>query len=146
MSRDFVDWVLFGTQIASTVAAAAAVWFAVVTNKNANEQAKRSHDALVRERRIDFELDVLKDLAEYNLLDDSVFGARARFVLLASTLPADLVPLSRAAVDLDSTTNAKDHVRAVRVNESSSSPRVLLRNRIQAEIVQAIARRVQERE
>jgi hypothetical protein len=47
--------------IAATVAAA---WFAYWSIHKSGKQAKRAADALVRERRLDFELDLLKELAE----------------------------------------------------------------------------------
>jgi hypothetical protein len=45
----------------ATAVAAALAWWAI---RKGNQQAKASADALVRERRIDFELDHLTDLDE----------------------------------------------------------------------------------
>ena len=63
-----VDWlteywhdVLDVASVLGTVAAAGLAWLAI---RNGNKQAKASADALVQERRIDFELDHLTELDE----------------------------------------------------------------------------------
>lgn len=137
MRRDAVDWILFATQLASVAVGAAAAWLAAVTIRATKTQAKQSQDALLRERRIDFELGVLRDLAEYNLKGHSVSWASEMFTVLAAMLPADLVPLARACVKLGSTPEAQA------VCDGTILRNVVLRDHfradIQVEILAAVA-------
>jgi hypothetical protein len=102
------------------------------------KQAKKSQDALIRERRIDFELGVLRDLAESNLKDDNVAWAGARFKVLAAMLPVDLISLARASVRLESTPEAEAAVSKLVVRAGHGSRRSQLSVQIEEEILAAI--------
>ena len=146
MKRDWVDWTLFVSQVISAFGAAGAIWFAALTIKGSKVQAKKSNDALIRERRVDFELRVLRDLAEYNLRSDHVSGAHEQFTVLAAMLPAELVPQARAAVRVDTAPRGREAVDASMANPSlSGTARNRLKLDIQQEILAAIALRVSER-
>jgi hypothetical protein len=86
--------------ILATVAAAYLAWKAI---DNGNKQAKRSMDALQRERRIDFELDHLE-----HLLSEVVSGQPShRLFMSLRLLPADDPHLLRARAWFLSEQNAR---------------------------------------
>ena len=60
MHRDGFEWALWGAQLISAIGTVAAIWYAAVANRNARRAETRSREALVRERRIDFQLELLK--------------------------------------------------------------------------------------
>lgn len=65
---DVRESILFWVQIISAVGSVGAVIFAAWTIHEARKSATASATALVRERRIDFELDVLRDI--HSLIND----------------------------------------------------------------------------
>ena len=94
-SRDAADWVLFGAQIAGLVVALVALRISVSQVKEARKEANKAHVAQRKERRIDFELTVLRELL-IAANENNALRARA----LASTLSESVVPITRAAAEL----------------------------------------------
>jgi hypothetical protein len=80
--------------IAATVAAA---WFAFWSIRKSGKQAKRAAGDLVRERRLDFELDLLTELAELLTGSPFVVTVHAAVELRLSMLPPDEFSLCRDA-------------------------------------------------
>jgi len=103
--RDWVDWLLFAVQLLSLIGTGAAALLAYLTIKQAKVQARESQEALVRERRLDFELDVLKDLVLAVARVDAL-NLRGLVVML----PTADVPLARASVGLQSTPQSAQKV------------------------------------
>src|SRR5262245_47937180 len=98
------DRALYVLQVVSVLATVAAVWFAAITIRQAKKQAQAAQVAQVRERQIDWELDLLKEL----------FLASERLDLtvlrLARMLPMPVIPLTRAALRMGSTPEAERRV------------------------------------
>ena len=135
-----------GWSIASTVATGTAAVFAAWAVWQSKVQAKKSQRALLLERRADFELGVLSQLAEYNEKPSSVTWADALFKSLASMLPESDVPIARACVGLPAPADAFSRVNARTAGvQGSSKPRDLLRQDIAHEILAAVRLRVGER-
>jgi hypothetical protein len=61
---------------------------------------------------VDFRLDLLKEIASFNLRDSYTAYADDEIRQRVTMLPIDLVPLTRAAVGLESTDEAKEIVAA----------------------------------
>lgn len=141
--HDWFDWILFGTQIVSALGGALAVGYAAGTIRESKIQTAKSQQALIRERQIDFQLEVLRELAEFNLKGNNVAWAGSQFKILAAMLPIDLVPLARACVGLPSSPEAENSAYAATGN-TSGGPREHRRNEIEIEILQAIERLVAE--
>ncbi|MFC4533073.1 hypothetical protein [Sphaerisporangium dianthi] len=133
------EWV----DLVAALAGLAAVFFAIVAVRQASKQAAENMEALRLERRIDFELNVLSQLAEYNEKGSNVFGADARVRTLAGMLPEVLIPLTRSAVSLPSTPEAD--ARTQQARPGASEARESLRNEIADEIYEAIQKRLEER-
>jgi hypothetical protein len=78
----WLDWL----NVAATIATVGAAVLALLTIRDSRRQAQRSAANLVRERRIDYELGLLKELAEYcawgSIRDDRTAQIRLRLVLL----------------------------------------------------------------
>jgi hypothetical protein len=87
--------------VVATVAAAWLAWWAI---RNGNRQAKRSADALVRERRLDFELDRLIELDDAVGAPSNLGAVRVRRCL--RLLPTDELPHVRALFNVDSPAGA----------------------------------------
>ena len=110
-------------------------------------RSKDPQDALLLERRIDFELDTLSELAEYNEKTSNVHGRDARMKTLAAMLPAELIPLTRAAVGLPSTAEGEEQVskerpRAAEIHGSVSD---YMKQTLAEEILQTVASKLRER-
>jgi len=60
-NRDWMDYLLFWVQLASLVGTAAAALLAYLSIRQAGRQAREAQQALIRERQLDFEIDVLRD-------------------------------------------------------------------------------------
>lgn len=110
VTRDWVDWLLFAVQLLSLIGTGAAALLAFLTIRQAKAQALESQDALVRERRLDFELDVLRDLVLAVSRGDHL-NLRG----LAVLLPADDIPLIRVMVGLQSTPEAELKLAKVKI-------------------------------
>lgn len=74
------------------VVVAAATVAAAMLALDANRRAAKSAEALVRERRIDFQLDVLMQIDELLTHSSSTYGRDARLKSLARLIPDDLLP------------------------------------------------------
>jgi hypothetical protein len=129
---DWLTWL-------SVIATAAAAILAALTIWQAKRQAQKSAAALVRERRIDFKLDGLMRLAE---LLGGRLSAGDRDPLIATQarmLPAELIPLTRAAVDLPSTEAAKAWARKAKDRVAAGNSLIdLIKEELAAEIVRAV--------
>lgn len=141
-----LDWTLFGIQGVSAVATVFAAWYAARAIVIARRQASETAERLRRERRIDFQLDVLRDLANHNLRGENVGWTGPEYRVLAALLPPDLVPLSRAVIGLASTPEAVATVQAREAQGISGSLREAFRPEIEEEIIVAIERLIRERE
>jgi hypothetical protein len=125
---------------------AAAAAFAALAIWQADKQAKRSAEAIQRERRIDFEVGVPTDLVEYA---ESMYGTHAqRWPLLASLLPVELIPLTRAALHLETTDQANARVEVRRAEPDGREGNMVdhLKSAIkEEEILAAVSTRLDER-
>lgn len=135
-----IDWL----EVVSTIATVAAAGLAAWTIRQSKKQAKESQDALIAERRIDFELGVLADLAELVekrwLSDDG--SRRLRIRTVAQMLPAETIPLTRAAAGLPTTDEAKAVADERRKVAGFSDAHLL--NDMKDELLEEIFRGVQE--
>ena len=126
---------------AATVAAAGLAWRAI---RWGTRQARTSADALVRERRIDFELNQLDKWGEaVEILGNP--GNPETFTRGLTLLPADEFPRLRARVGMSSTPEA---VAAFAETQKPGQERAVIDVYHQAmrdEIDQAIKRRLAER-
>lgn len=128
--------------IIATAGAAVLAWLAIKQTQN---QAKKSADALVRERRIDFELDVLTEL-----IDMTSRGHWANELLLMQArlqlLSEDEVARTRAAAGLTASEAASATVQAARRDKLlGSNDYDAVRDFVGAELRAAVSRRLEER-
>jgi len=129
------DWLTWLSVIATAAAAILAAW----TIRQAKRQAEKSAAALVRERRVDFNLNGLMRIAE--LLGGRLSPADRDPLITtqARMLPADLIPLTRAAVDLSSTEAATAWARDAKERVAAGNSLV---DPVKAELSAEIARAV----
>lgn len=117
--------------IAAALLAAGAIW-------QAKKAGDRNAELLVRERRADFDLDVLKDLAELVAQDVHVVTRVSRARVALQLLPPKTVPLCRRHFGLPSTPEADaEHARLV----GGMEPRNVaaeIRPALQEEILDAV--------
>jgi len=103
---DVRDWIAASATTFAAVFAAVAIW-------QGKKSAERSATALIRERRIDFELGILKELAQVLDRGDAYAGGKiAPSRTLINLLDDDIVPMYRHAVDLETTPDARRRVEA----------------------------------
>ena len=135
----FADWptgaLVFVDVVASGTTALAA-GFAAYAIRQAKEQARAAQAALLHERVVDHRLDLLKELAEENEKPSNVAFVDASIKIRARMLPIDLVPLTRAAMGLESTDDAVQEVREGRLEGNTA--RMSMRQAIADELVAAI--------
>jgi hypothetical protein len=141
-SRDTADWVLFGAQIVGLVIALVALGVAVFQVREARKEAKEAQETQRKERRIDFELTVLREL-----LIASNQGDVLRVQALASTVSESVVPITRAAAELPTTRQGEFQVTRLNLAPGThpSANFDLLKTDVMAELVKAIDKRVDER-
>jgi hypothetical protein len=134
--------------VAAAVATTAAAWLAWLAIVRAGRQAKQSQDALIRERRIDYQLGVLTDLADNLCLASGEPHVEARHTTLASLLPESLVPLCRAAVGLPAPEAARAIVseRAAPFSLTGIGRRDACRELLAEEVTTAILNLLEERD
>lgn len=84
-------WLEYANAIATSAAALLAAGTVVQSSRSSNENQK----ALIRERRIDFELDVLADLAELNTGSSNMAMRDARMKARAAMLAPEVIPVTR---------------------------------------------------
>lgn len=93
------DWSMF-LDTTSTIAGVVGLVIAILAYVKASREATRADLALIRERRIVFELEILRDLTEYATGGGQLFGrfetAGPKVRALLSMLPAAELPLLRA--------------------------------------------------
>jgi hypothetical protein len=125
---------------AATVAAAGLAWWAI---RRGNRQARASADALVRERRIDFELGHLDKMGEaVERLGNP--GGSETFTRALTLLPADEFPRLRARVGMSSTPKAvAAFVETQKLGQEQAVD--VYHQGMRDEINQAIKRRLAER-
>ena len=143
--RDSVDWVLFGAQVLSLIVTVVAVVLAALEIKLTRDDTRTSQKKQLKERRIDFELTVLRELLVAAHLTDVL-----RLKALAWTLPEEVVPITRAAAMLP-TTEEGDRIVAQLPpvpgdTYLSSAYLNWLKDEVNDELVKAIEERVHERE
>jgi hypothetical protein len=133
---------------ASTIGTVIAAGFAAYSIGQSRRQAKASQDALLAERRIDFELGLLSDLAEHNEKGSNFSGRDKRMRTLALMLPTDTVPLTRAAFGLPTTENATERAAKERAaaREQQQSLPDYMKDAIAAELLAAVTAKLRERE
>jgi len=125
---------------AATVAAAGLAWCAI---RRGNRQAQASADALVRERRIDFELGHLDKMGEAVGLGNP--GGSETITRSLTLLPADEFPRLRARVGMSSTREAD---AAFTERQKQGQEQAVIddyQQTMRDEINQAIERRLAER-
>jgi hypothetical protein len=144
---DFRDW-------ATAVATAAAAVFAAWTIRQAKKQAERSAADLVRERRIDWELGLLKELAQEAEGDVNVPGGGVRqgLLLRLRLLGDKRLPTLRAAIGMETTPEAQQYINKLRERDRQpegiqlNSGLALAREDIRREIDTEITRLLRERD
>ncbi|MCU1657781.1 MAG: hypothetical protein JWO57_2437 [Pseudonocardiales bacterium] len=152
MTRE--EWVLLIAQVLGTLGTLAALWVAVLTVRRGSKQARAAENAMLRERRIDFQLGVLRDLAQANLRPDGSDVAIGHLKLLAAMLPVHMVPFARVMAGLE-TTQAAGELRdrtADRLKENACQDWSTypvwgaFQQQIQDELVVAAGKLVRERD
>ena len=130
-----------------TVAAAMLAWAAILRG---NKQAKESADALVQERRIDFELNQLDKMGDALARGFNVAFVPATLKRGMTLLPADQFPMLRQVFGMSSTPAAQ--AALTEANRSTGSPLDVVLTTgasygqgMLDEIDQAITRRLAER-
>jgi len=140
LARDWVDWLLFSVQLLSVIGTLAAALFAYVAIRHAKAQAADAQAALVRERRLDFELGVLKDLLQTVVRADPE-GALA----LVTMLPIEDVPLTAAVLGVPSTPEAEQRRRNLYSYDDKSTRLGQAEVELVQELQLAVVARVQSR-
>jgi len=141
-TREWIDWLLVWIQVVGPILTIAAVTFAGLQIWVAKRQAQQADAAMIRERRMEFELGVLKDL----------LAAVGQVDLLAITalgymLPVDEIPLTRAAVGISSNDSANARVAALRLEEHHRTRYIEeLKDPIGREVLDAIKKRARDRQ
>jgi hypothetical protein len=92
---DIRDWLGAITTALAAGFAAYAIW-------QSKRQAEKSNQALIAERRADYALDILRDLAEFVSKDGSVAGRNETVKLLLQLSPAR-IPTARAQFGVNPT-------------------------------------------
>ena len=140
--RDWIDDVLLVVQLLSLLATAWAAWLAFRTIRETKAQARKAQAALLLERRLDFELNVLRELVlAANRLETVKIRA------MAIMLPAEDVPVTRASVNLPSTAHAADEIAHLALPRGSH-PTIYVEAALDAineELLRAISARVANR-
>jgi hypothetical protein len=108
----------------------------------AREESKEAHVAQRKERPIDFELTVLRELL---IAANENYALRAR--ALASTLSESVVPITRAAAELRTTREGELWVERLKLPPGThpSAHFDRLKDDVMAELLEAIDKRVHER-
>lgn len=142
--RDVVD-------VASAVGTVIAAVLALVAIRNGNKQAKASADALVRERRVDFDLDQLDKMGEGLAKGLNVAFIPSQVSRGLSLLPADEFPMLRQWFGMSSTPAALAALTEANQSGGSALDAVLsttgnsFNRGMRDEVDQAIKRRLAER-
>lgn len=137
-----MDWALFWVKVVSAIGAVLAVLFAAVSIRASGKATRRNIEVLARERQIEFYLDCLRDLAEVAWKDNNVSWAGDMFKTTAAMLPIEMIPFSRACVQLPSTPEAEVLVGPF---DRAPAPRTRHVRDVQAEILGAIEKLIAER-
>jgi hypothetical protein len=137
-------WLEYANAIATGTAALLAAGALIQSSRNSNANQK----ALIRERRIDFELDILVDLAEANAAEQVGTIRDTRLSTRSAMLPRDLLPITRAAVNLESSPEAEKLVEdqvADKLRNAMITKSNYLKQEICQEILEAIKTKLKER-
>lgn len=145
-ARDWVEVVVDVAQVVGAAGAVIALWLAGRANAASKKQAAVAIDHLVHERRIEFELGILRDIARLVATPDFVIAdgpVRAQIMTLVALLGYDQVPLTCAAVGLEAPSDAKTAVDdALRLRQPGGGAVLTL---VLGEVRSAIFQRVAER-
>ncbi|MBG0830530.1 hypothetical protein HS041_22470 [Planomonospora sp. ID67723] len=137
-------WLEYANAIGTLTAAGFAAW----TIRQSAKSSAENQQALIRERRIDFELGILAELAELNANEEMGNNRTIRIGTKASMLPIDMIPITRAAVKLESTPEAEKIVQE-KIADKQISPFIresnYLKEEISREVLNAITSRLSER-
>jgi hypothetical protein len=134
--------------VVGAVATSAAAFLAWLAIRRSGKEAQASRDALVRERRIDFQLGILKEVAEVS----QHWPKEARYTTLASLLPESLIPLTRAVLDLPAPEAARVRIQEVVDAANDAEPYLTIGRATAAadlvaeEVTQAILNLLEERD
>jgi hypothetical protein len=134
--------------IAATVAAA---WFAYWSIRKSGKRAKHAADALVRERRLDFELDLLKELAELLTGFRPLGTVQERVELRLSMFKPDEFKMCRDAFGVNGTEAyqaLEDSVQkelGLDILQAKMSDGRIVQTHARQEVLDAIAKRLAER-
>ena len=128
--------------IAATVAAA---WFAYWSIRKSGKQAKRAADALVRERRLDFELDLLKELAEVLTWPQGRPEQHEQLALRLRMLPSRGLELCRRASGIDGPTERQAVLDGRDIHYAMMPDGRSVQEHLLEEVQQAIRTRLEER-
>ncbi|MBB6351260.1 hypothetical protein FHU36_007843 [Nonomuraea muscovyensis] len=136
-------WLEYANAFGTLAAAGFAAW----TIRQSTQSTDENQRALVRERRVEFELDVLADLVELNSQSSSVVTRDERMRARAAVLGIDVIPFTRAALSLESTPEAIGRVakRDPERRDSRQSSIEFWGLDIMEELLSAIHARLEER-
>lgn len=123
----------------ATIVAAVLAWRAIVATKG---QAKKAADALVRERRLDFELDALDRIGDAYGKGDNVAFVRETIRRGLSVLPKDELPRFRMKY-LPESTDAAEMASLMDVNDVARYGSV--ERAMEVEVLDAIRSRLDAR-
>jgi hypothetical protein len=150
-SLDLTTGQLAFLEVLGIIGTVAAALFAAWSIFQASRQAKRSAEALRKERRLDFELDALRDLADVLVNDWSTFGTHQHGATLLRMLPAEGLQVTRDVFAVDGQEGY--HQLAGRTISQPGLPilqakldGVRVHDVIRAEVVAAIKVRVEHRD
>jgi hypothetical protein len=132
---------------ASVAASAVAVIFAAGAIWQASRQAAKANKALLRERRADFQLGLLKEIAD-DLIRQGPHFPNSPMTIRARMLPVELVPLTRAVLHLPSNETARTRVRGITDAPTGWGHEQILaalRAELTAELTSAVATVLDER-
>jgi hypothetical protein len=137
------NWLTWVSALASLVA----VLFAAGAIVLAIRQAATANKALLRERRADFQLDLLKEIAD-DLIRQGPHFPNSPMTVRARMLPVELIPLTRAVLQLPSNEIASAQVRGIAAGPTAwGYDQILaaLRAELTAELMDAVATVLAER-
>ncbi|GAB3259839.1 hypothetical protein [Kineosporia babensis] len=148
--RDWLAWVVDIAQIFGALASAVAIVLALRSIKISRDQSAEADRRLVRERRIDYELGVLRDVALTLTRGSNVAFAGAELGVHAACLGPRVVPLVCAMPNQPSTAEAESRIAEARAQmkamlsmQRPSSVWDLLRDELQGEVLDQITLRVE---
>lgn len=144
VERDLLGWIVDYSQIIGALGTALAIVFAARSIAVAKQQAADSNERFIRERRLQFEIETLRDLALQNVHDANVAMASERFRVLVTSLGPAVIPLAYAAIGLPSTLEGEQRLAPL-LRGRQGTPRDLVKDEINEEVLTALHERVDRR-